>query len=58
MPNTTKTKKSRSRSSHKKYGLSIKQSSAMRIALKKERAKGYKDYSPAMKKMISSAIHR
>lgn len=48
----------RTRSSTKKYGLSRKQSSAMRIALKKARQKGYKDYSPAMRKMISSAIHR
>lgn len=48
----------RTRSSTKKYGLSRKQSSAMRIALKKARQKGYKDYSTAMRKMISSAIHR
>jgi len=46
------------RTSRKKYGLSRKQSAAMRSALKKARSKGYKDYSPAMRKMISSAIHR
>ena len=44
--------------SRRKSGLSRKQSSAMRIALKKARSKGYKDYSPAMRKMISSAIRR
>ena len=48
----------RSRSSRKKYGLTRQQSSAMRIALQKARNKGYKDYSPAMRRMISSAIQR
>lgn len=39
-------------------GLSRKQSSVMRRALKKARSKGYRDYSPSMRKMISSAIRR
>ena len=42
----------------KRYSLTKRQSSAMRIALKKARRKGYKDYSSAMRKMISSAIRR
>ena len=49
MPKSTKSKK---------YGLSRKQSQAMRTALKKARSKGYKDYSPAMRKMISNAINK
>ena len=59
---STSTKRKRShkkhRSSRKKHGLSRNQSSAMRISLKKARQKGYKDYSPAMRRMISSAIRK
>ena len=42
----------------KRTGLSKRQSSAMRRALTKARSLGFKDYSPAMRKMISSAIRR
>ena len=45
-------------SNSKKYGLSRKQSQAMRTALKKAKSKGYKDYSPAMRKMISNEINK
>lgn len=48
----------RSRRPASRRSLSKKQGAAMRSALKKARSKGYKDYSPAMRKMISAAIHR
>ena len=51
----SKTKKNKNK---KRMSYTKKQGSAMRSALKQARAMGYKDYSPSMRKMISSAIRR